>query len=108
MFTGVTGDVCSKSALMGEARRGAVEREGTAQGKAAVMSYDKEDIRIVTRGDTAVTSYRFVVRVQMDGADIQRRCRTTNVWGPARGSMAGRCRSHSGSEVARAARVTPG
>ena len=80
MFTGVTGDVCDKSALMAEARRGAAEREGAAQGKAAVMSYDKEDIRIVTHAGAAVTSYRFVIRLQMDGKDIQRRYRTTNVW----------------------------
>ncbi len=41
MFTGVTGTVCNKSALMGEARRGV-----TAETK--VVAYDKEDIKVFT------------------------------------------------------------
>ncbi len=41
---------------------------------------DKEDIKVVTHGDTAVTSYRFVVRIQGEGVDIHHRYRTTNVW----------------------------
>ncbi len=45
-----------------------------------MTSFDKEDIKVVTHGDTAVTSYRFLVRVQGAGVDINRRYRTTNVW----------------------------
>ena len=81
MFTGVTGDVCGKAGLMTEAARGVTERDNAAaQGKKFVASLDKEDIKVVTHGDTAVTSYRFVVRIQGEGVDIHHRYRTTNVW----------------------------
>ena len=80
MFTGVTGYICDKSALMGEARRGVTERESAAKSGPAVISYDKEDIRIVAHGDTAVASYRFVITIQNAGQEITRRYRTTNVW----------------------------
>jgi ketosteroid isomerase-like protein len=78
MFTGVTGEVCNKSAVMGEARRGVAERQGA--GKQVVTSYDKEDIKVLVHGDTAVTSYRFVIRIQTGSDEINRRYRTTNVW----------------------------
>src|ERR1043165_1512159 len=61
IFTGVTGVVCDKSALMSEARRGAAERRAAAQTKHFVASYDKDDVKVVLRGDSAVASYRFVV-----------------------------------------------
>ena len=80
MFTGVTGEVCGKLALMGEAREGIAQRGNADQGKKIVTSFDKEDIKVVTHADTAVTSYRFLVRIQGDGIDINRRYRTTNVW----------------------------
>ena len=80
MFTGVTGVVCSKTALMDEAGRGLKERQAAGEGKAAVVAYDKEDIRIVAETGVGVASYRFVVGVQMDGKQIQHRYRTTNVW----------------------------
>jgi ketosteroid isomerase-like protein len=81
MFTGVTGGVCNKSAVMEEARRGVAERQDAAVGgKPVVTSYDKEDIKVVVHGDTAVTSYRFIVRIQAEAKDINRRYRTTNVW----------------------------
>ena len=80
-FTGVTGEVCGKAGLMTEAARGVTERDNAAaQGKKFVASLDKEDIKVVTHGDTAVTSYRFVVRIQGEGVDIHHRYRTTNVW----------------------------
>ncbi len=44
------------------------------------MSFEKEDIKVVTHGDTAVASYRFMVRIQGEGIDIQRRYRNTDVW----------------------------
>lgn len=81
LFTGVTGEVCGKAGLMAEAARGVSEREAAAaQGKKFSASIDKEDIKVVTHGDTGVASYRFVVRLQGEGMDIQRRYRTTNVW----------------------------
>ena len=81
LFTAVTGEVCGKAGLMTEAARGVAERDAaTAQGRKFSTSIDKEDIRVVTHGDTAVASYRFVVRVQGEGIDIHRRYRTTNVW----------------------------
>ena len=81
LFTAVTGEVCGKAGLMTEAARGVAERDAaTAQGRKFSTSIDKEDIRVVTHGDTAVASYRFVVRVQAEGIDIHRRYRTTNVW----------------------------
>jgi len=81
LFTAVTGEVCGKAGLMTEAARGVAERDAaTGQGRKFSTSIDKEDIRVVTHGDTAVASYRFVVRVQGEGIDIHRRYRTTNVW----------------------------
>jgi ketosteroid isomerase-like protein len=81
MFTGVTGEPCGKAALMTEAARGLTDRKNAAaQGKTFVASVDKEDIKVVTHGDTAVSSYRFVVRVQGEAVDVHRRYRTTNVW----------------------------
>jgi ketosteroid isomerase-like protein len=80
MFTGVTGEVCGKLALMGEAREGIAQRRHADEGKKIVTSFDKEDIKVVTHGDTAVTSYRFLIRIQGDGVDINRRYRSTNVW----------------------------
>jgi ketosteroid isomerase-like protein len=81
MFTGATGEVCGKAAMMAEAARGVSERNNAAsQGKKFSTSIDKEDIKIVAHGDTAIASYRFIVRVQGDGIDVHRRYRTTDVW----------------------------
>lgn len=77
LFTGVTGVICGKSSLMDEARRGVTERQGQA---AAVVSYEKDDLRGVRHGDTAATSYRFTVTVRRDGGETIQRYRTTNVW----------------------------
>lgn len=78
MFTGVTGAVCDKSALMAEARRGVAERQGAAGMK--VVAYDKADIKVVAHGDTAVTSFGMVIKIQGEDKGINRRYRTTNVW----------------------------
>jgi ketosteroid isomerase-like protein len=80
MFTGVTGAICGKSSLMDEARRGVAERQAAAETKHFVASFDKDDIKVVAHGDTAVTSYRFVVTIQNGAQEIKRRYRTTNVW----------------------------
>ena len=79
MFTGVTGVICGKAGLMDEARRGVAQRADPA-GRSVVARYDKEDIRLVVHGDTAVTSFRFVVTIETDGKEVRRGYRTTNVW----------------------------
>lgn len=81
LVTGVTGEVCGKAALMSEASQGIMQRDvALAQGKKMVVSFDKEGIEVVTHGDTAVASYRFVVQIQGEGININRRYRNTDVW----------------------------
>jgi len=81
MFTSVTGEVGGKVGLMKELAQGISERDSAAaQGKKLAMSFDKEDIKVVTHGDTVVTSCRFMNRIQAEGMDIHRRYRTTTVW----------------------------
>jgi ketosteroid isomerase-like protein len=81
MITGVTGEVSGKVGLMTEVARGVSERDAAAaQEKKIAMSFDKEDFKIVTHGDTVVTSCRFSHRIQGEGMDVQRRYRTTTVW----------------------------
>jgi len=81
MFTGVTGEVCGKAGLMSEARQGIIQRDtAAAQGKKMAASFDKEDFKVVTHGDTAIASYRFVIQIQGEGIDIHRSYRSTDVW----------------------------
>lgn len=81
LMTSVLGEPCNKSTVIGEAKRGVTERESAAAaGKQIVGSSDKEDLKIVSHGDTAVASYRFVVKIKGQGIDVHRRYRTTNVW----------------------------
>ena len=81
MFTGVTGEVCGKAGLMSEVRQGIAQRDAAiAQGKKDTVSFDKEDIKVVTHGNTAIASYRFIIRIQAEGMDRLRRYRRTNVW----------------------------
>ena len=81
MMTEVTGEVCHKSSLIDEAKRGVAQRDSAAaSGKPVVFSYDKEDMRVVSHGDTAITSYCFVIRIKGEGMDVNRRYRTTNAW----------------------------
>jgi ketosteroid isomerase-like protein len=81
MFTGVTGVICDKKAVMDEARRGVEERKADSGKQAqAYVSYDKDDIRTVRHGATAVSSFRFSVTIRADGQEITRRYRSTNVW----------------------------
>ena len=80
LFTGVTGATCNKASLMDEARRGLAERQAAADTKHFVASYDKSDIKVAVHGDTAVTSWRFVITIENDGQQITRAYRTTNVW----------------------------
>lgn len=82
IFTGVTGVVCDKKAIMDEARRGLAERRAAAAtpGAMSVVSYDKQDLRAVRHGTTAVASFQFGVTIRGDGQEVTRRYRTTNVW----------------------------
>jgi ketosteroid isomerase-like protein len=45
-----------------------------------VASYDKVDIEVVAHGDTAVTSWRFIITIHNNGQETTRTFRTTNVW----------------------------
>jgi ketosteroid isomerase-like protein len=80
LFTGVTGATCDKASLMDEARRGRAERQAATETKHFVASYDKGDIKVAAHGDTAVTSWRFVITIHHDGQETTRTYRTTNVW----------------------------
>ena len=82
MFTGVTGEVSGKAALMAEAARGITERDNAAaQEKKFVTSWNNEDIKASwLRRLPRSAGYRFVVRIQGEGVDVHRRYRTTNVW----------------------------
>ena len=81
MFTGVTGAICDKKAVMDEARRGAAERQAAGSNQTpAVVAYDKDDLRTVRHGATVVSSFRFSVTIRGDGQEITRRYRSTNVW----------------------------
>ena len=80
LFTGVTGATCGKSSLMDEARRGRTERQAAAETQHFVASYDKGDIKVAAHGDTAVTSWRFVITIRNNGQETTRMYRTTNVW----------------------------
>ena len=51
-----------------------------AQGKKFAASIDQEDMKVLTQGDTAVASYRFLVHIEGEGIDIRRRYRGTDVW----------------------------
>jgi len=81
IMTSVLGEPCGKTVVLDEARRGVAQRaQAAAAGKPITSSYDKEDLKVAVGGDAAVASYRFVVRIQGDGIDVNRRYRTTNVW----------------------------
>jgi len=81
IMTSVLGEPCGKTVVLDEARRGVAQRQSAAAaGKPITSSYDKEDLTVSAGGDAAVASYRFVVRIQADGIDVNRRYRTTNVW----------------------------
>lgn len=81
IFTGVTGAICDKKAVMDEAHRGLEQRRAAAAAPAAaVVSYGKDDLRTARYGATAVASFRFSVTIGGDGELVTRHYRTTNVW----------------------------
>ena len=82
VMTGVLGEpTCSKTAIIDEAKRGIAQRQTVlASGRQFETSVQNEDTIITEHGDTAISSYRFVVKVKGENIDVHRRYRTTNVW----------------------------
>ena len=82
MLTGVLGEpTCSKSAIIEEVERGIAQRESAiASGKTFQTSAENEELKVTTFGETAVATYRFVVKITGENLDIHRKYRTTNVW----------------------------
>lgn len=82
LMSGVMGEpTCSKTAIIDEARRGITQRESTfAVGGPHIASVENEDMTVAAHGDTAIASYRFVVKVNGTNIDVERRYRATNVW----------------------------
>jgi ketosteroid isomerase-like protein len=83
IYTGITGLIYDKAAVMDEPRRGIEERKkflAANPGSAAVVAYDKDELLTVRHGDTAVASFRFSITIRNDGQEVTRRYRTTNVW----------------------------
>jgi ketosteroid isomerase-like protein len=81
LMTGVLDGTCTKPAIIDELKRGIAQRDSMkAAGKQVVASYDKEDLTIAVHGETAISTYRFVLTVKGESIDVHRRHRTTNVW----------------------------
>jgi ketosteroid isomerase-like protein len=82
LMTGVLGEpTCTKAAIIEETKRGIVQRESAAaSGQPLQTSCSNEDVTVRTHGDTAIASYRFVVKITGPNVDVHHRCRTTNVW----------------------------
>ena len=82
MFTGVTGAICTKDAVMDEARRGAAARNTAKASPNAptVVSYTKDELMAVRHGEAGVASFRFGVTIRADDKEVTRHYRTTNVW----------------------------
>jgi ketosteroid isomerase-like protein len=72
MVTAPIGICVDKSAVMTEVRQ--------AADKAVVGKYDKDDLKIRSFGDTAVSSYRMSAEATFEGMEIKRRLCITNVW----------------------------
>ena len=61
-----------KPAVMAEIRQAAE--------KATVGRYDKDDLKVRSYGDTAVSSYRMTAEATFEGTEIKRSLCITNVW----------------------------
>lgn len=72
LVTAPIGICVDKAAVMNEVREAAA--------KAVVARYDKDELRVRTYGDTAVTSYRITAEAEFDGAELKRKLCITNVW----------------------------
>ena len=82
VMTGVLGEpTCGKAAILDEAKRGITERQAAAaSGRPFEASSQNEDMKVAAHGDTAISNYRFIVRIKGQNIDLHRRYRTTNVW----------------------------
>jgi len=81
LFTGATDIIAGKKEVLMEVEQAIRERESSAtQGKKHVVSLDKEDILVVAHGDAAVSTFRFVVKIETEEGAMHHRCRTMNVW----------------------------
>jgi len=82
VMTGVLGEpTCGKAAIIDEAKRGITQRQAAAaSGRHVEASAENEDMKVTAHGDTAIASYRFIVRIKGQNIDVNRRYRTTNVW----------------------------
>ena len=72
MVTAPIGICVDKIAVMNEVRQAAE--------KAVVGRYDKEDLKVRSFGDTAVSSYRMTAEATFEGLEIKRKLCITNVW----------------------------
>jgi ketosteroid isomerase-like protein len=81
LCTGVVDGTNSKAVILEEAKRGIAQRDqAKAAGQQMVTSYDHEDVKVASHGDTAITAYRFVVAFKSESLDVRRRYRRTHVW----------------------------
>ena len=72
MVTAPIGVCVDKPAVMTEIRQAAE--------KAVIGRYDKDDLKVRSYGETAVTSYLMTAEARVDGMDIKRKFCITNVW----------------------------
>lgn len=72
MVTAPIGICVDKPAVMAEVR--------SAAEKAVIARYDKDDLKVRTFGNTAVSSYRMAAEATFEGAEIKRQLCVTNVW----------------------------
>jgi ketosteroid isomerase-like protein len=72
MVTAPIGICVDKPAVMTEVRQ--------AADKAIVGRFDKDDLKVRSYGDTAVSSYRITAEATFEGVEIKRQLCITNVW----------------------------
>jgi ketosteroid isomerase-like protein len=72
MVTAPIGTCVDKAAVMNEVREAAAN--------AVIGRYDKDELKVRTYGDTAVTSYRITAQAEFEGTEIKRQLCITNVW----------------------------
>jgi len=72
MVTAPIGICVDKPAVMNEIR--------LAAEKAIISRYDKDDLKVRSYGDTAVSSYRMTAWATVDGKEMKRSLCISNVW----------------------------
>jgi ketosteroid isomerase-like protein len=87
IVTGVLGEPVGKTAVIDEAKRGIAQRQAaTTNAETLETSIGNEDMKVLPYGETAISNYRFVVKVKGQNINVNRRYRTTNVWTKRNGS----------------------